>query len=104
MGLGSRNPFQEPSLELHRLAGRYDDPMPTRFLAPLAGLKFRTPRARICKRLRSPGTDSKESIPGLSWAPKFYKFGLLYRALPTIDQTDDGYFVFVALSNGVGLS
>jgi hypothetical protein len=36
---GARNQFQEPSLEmctkLHRLAGRYDSPMPTRFLAPM---------------------------------------------------------------------
>jgi hypothetical protein len=39
---GARNRFQEPSLELvaklHRLAGRYDNPMPTWFLAPIEGL------------------------------------------------------------------
>jgi hypothetical protein len=41
---GARNQFQEPSLELssqatYRLAGRYDNPMPTWFLALIAGLK-----------------------------------------------------------------
>ncbi len=40
---GERNRFQEPSLELssqttvHRLAGRYDNPMPNWFLAPVEG-------------------------------------------------------------------
>jgi hypothetical protein len=42
----ARNRFQEPSLELsiklHRLAGRYDNPMPAWFLAPIAGLKLLT--------------------------------------------------------------
>jgi hypothetical protein len=41
---GARNQFQEPSLELvaklHRLAGRYDNHMPTWFLAPKTGLKL----------------------------------------------------------------
>ncbi len=42
---GARNLFQEPSLKLssrtvHRLVGRYDNPMPTCFLAPIAGLKL----------------------------------------------------------------
>jgi hypothetical protein len=41
---GARNWFQEPSLELssqaHRLAGRYNNRMPTWFLAPIAGLKL----------------------------------------------------------------
>ena len=44
---GTRNQFQEPSLELssqaiHRLAGRYDNPMPPWFLAPIEGLKLPT--------------------------------------------------------------
>ncbi len=42
---GARNRFQEPSLELsnqatYRLAARYDNPMPTWLLAPIAGLKL----------------------------------------------------------------
>jgi hypothetical protein len=44
---GVRNQFQEPSLELgsqatYRLAGQYDNPMRTWFLAPIAGLKLPT--------------------------------------------------------------
>jgi hypothetical protein len=44
---GARNRFQEPSLKLSiaklpRLAGRYDNPMPAWFLAPIAGLKLPT--------------------------------------------------------------
>jgi hypothetical protein len=42
---GARNRFQEPSLELSsqaRLAGRYDNPLPTWLLAPIAGLKLPT--------------------------------------------------------------
>jgi hypothetical protein len=43
---GARNRFQETSLELksklHRLAGRYDNPLPTWFLALIAGLKLPT--------------------------------------------------------------
>jgi hypothetical protein len=47
---GARNQFQEPSLALssqakYRLAGWYDNPMPTWFLAPIAGLKLPTQRA-----------------------------------------------------------
>jgi len=43
----ARNRFQEPSLELssqatNRLAGRYDNPMPIWFLAPIAGLQLLT--------------------------------------------------------------
>jgi hypothetical protein len=43
---GARIRFQEPSLtlvaKLHRLAGRYENLMPTWFLAPMAELKFPT--------------------------------------------------------------
>jgi hypothetical protein len=50
-----RNRFQEPSLELsslatYRLAGRYDNPMPTWFLAPIAGLKLPTLDAIVQKK------------------------------------------------------
>jgi hypothetical protein len=38
---GARNGFQEPNLKL-RLAGRYDNPMPNWFLAPIAVLKLPT--------------------------------------------------------------
>ncbi len=31
------------------------------------GLPYRPARAQICKRLRSPGIDSKESIPGMAF-------------------------------------
>jgi hypothetical protein len=51
---GARNRIQEPNLELssqatNRLAGRFDNPMPTWFVAPIAGLKLPTLalRARI---------------------------------------------------------
>ncbi len=43
---GARNRFREPSLELvakqHRLAGQYDNPVPTWFLDPIAGLMLPT--------------------------------------------------------------
>jgi hypothetical protein len=43
---GTRNRFQEPSLELSSQAssagGRYDNPMPTWFLATIAGLNLLT--------------------------------------------------------------
>jgi hypothetical protein len=45
---GARNRFQEPGMELsspatvQRLAGRYDNPMPTWFLVSIAGLKLPT--------------------------------------------------------------
>ncbi len=31
------------------------------------GLPYRPARAQICKRMRSPGIDSKESIPGMDF-------------------------------------
>ncbi len=36
---GARNRFQEPGqeLKLYMLVGRYDNPMPTRFLASISG-------------------------------------------------------------------
>ncbi len=52
---GARNRFQEPSLELSSqatwLAGRYDNPMPTWFLVPIAGLKLPTPYSCPVKQL-----------------------------------------------------
>ncbi len=42
--------------KLHRLAGRYDNPVPTWFLAPKAGFKLPT---------QAGGIDSLESIHGL---------------------------------------
>ena len=67
------------SASLNSLAGRYDNPLPPRFLAPKDSLKIPallvfllltpsayqapTHRARIFKRLWSPGIDSKEWIP-----------------------------------------
>jgi hypothetical protein len=45
---GARNQFQEPSLaKLHRLAGRYDNPMPTWFLALSGYLHFLTKIAHL---------------------------------------------------------
>jgi hypothetical protein len=47
-------------------AGWYDNPIPTRFLAPIYSLKIPTLehifRVRICKRLWSSEIDSEESI------------------------------------------
>ncbi len=41
-GIDSRNRVWNQVAKLHRLAGRYDNPMPTWFLAPVAGLKLPT--------------------------------------------------------------
>ncbi len=41
-GIDSRNRVWNWVAKLHRLAGRYDNPMPTWFLAPMAGLKLPT--------------------------------------------------------------
>ncbi len=38
-GVDSRNRFWNWEAKLHGLVGRYDNPMPTWFLAPIAGLK-----------------------------------------------------------------
>ncbi len=40
--IDSRNRVWHKVAKLHRLAGRYDNPMPTWFLAPIAGLKLPT--------------------------------------------------------------
>jgi hypothetical protein len=67
--LGPRNWFQGMnSASLCSLAGRYDNPIPPRFLAPIDFLKIPAQftdlyRARICKRLWRPGIDAEESIP-----------------------------------------
>jgi hypothetical protein len=52
---GARNRFQEPSLELslsklRRLAGRYDNSMPTWSLATIAGLKLPTLKYEILQK------------------------------------------------------
>ncbi len=41
-GIDSRNRVWNWVAKLHRLAARYDNPMPTWFLAPIAGLKLPT--------------------------------------------------------------
>ncbi len=41
-GIDSRNRLWNWVAKLHRLAGRYDNPMPTWFLVPIAGLKLPT--------------------------------------------------------------
>jgi len=41
-GIGSRNRVWNWVAKLHRLVGRNDNPMPTWFLAPIAGLKLTT--------------------------------------------------------------
>jgi hypothetical protein len=41
-GIDSRNRVWNRVAKLHRLAARYDNPMPTWFLAPIAGLKLPT--------------------------------------------------------------
>ncbi len=41
-GINSRNRVWNWVAKLHRLSGRYDNPMPTWFLAPIAGLKLPT--------------------------------------------------------------
>jgi hypothetical protein len=39
-GIDSRNRVWKGVAKLHRQAGRYDNPMPTWFLAPIVGLKL----------------------------------------------------------------
>jgi hypothetical protein len=68
--------FKEPSTGIlqqsMRARNRVDNPFPTRFLVPIDCFKIPaqerfqgidSARARICKRLKSPEFDSKESIP-----------------------------------------
>ncbi len=50
------------SASLCGLAGQYDNPIPTRFLAPIDYLKIPAPISKS-ELLRSPGIDSKGSIP-----------------------------------------
>ncbi len=45
--INSRNRAWNWIAKLHRLAGRYDNPMPTWFLAPITGLKLPTLFVRI---------------------------------------------------------
>jgi hypothetical protein len=49
-GIDSRNRVWNWAAKLHRLTGRYDNPMPTWFLAPIAGLKL--PKQMIDGKLR----------------------------------------------------
>ncbi len=48
LGINSRNRVWNWVAKLHRLAGRYDNPMPTWFLAPIAGLKLPTWNGKEC--------------------------------------------------------
>jgi hypothetical protein len=57
-GNASRNRVWNGVAKLHRLAGRYDNPMPTWFLAPIAGLTSKLPTlkrggSRKCEKIRS---------------------------------------------------
>ncbi len=49
-GIDSRNRVWNWVAKLHRLAGWYDNPMPTWFLAPIAGLKLPT-QGFVIKRI-----------------------------------------------------
>ena len=74
---GARNRFQEPSLELsslatYRLAGRYDNPMPTWFLAPIAGLKLQTQATWVSGPVRKP-------YSGVDFIPQSGIYGFGYR-------------------------
>ncbi len=60
-GIDSRNRVWNWVAKLHRLACRYVNPMPTWFLAPIAGLKL--PALHWLHKLA--GIHSLESIPGL---------------------------------------
>jgi hypothetical protein len=61
--MGPRNRFQGMnSATLCSLAGRYDNPIPPRCLAPIDSLKIPA-GAGIFKPLWSPGIDAKASIP-----------------------------------------
>ncbi len=46
-GIDSRNQVWNWVAKLHRLSGRYDNPMPTWFLAPIAGLIYRNRKATM---------------------------------------------------------
>ncbi len=51
--------------KLHRLAGRYDNPMPTWFLAPIAGLKLPTGGSERWKKLGSGAGSGVLEFPSL---------------------------------------
>jgi hypothetical protein len=52
------------------MAGRYDNPMPTRFLAPVAGLKFQT---RISSEKLSNIVTEREEYPKYRLLSLFHK-------------------------------
>ncbi len=65
-GIDSRNRIWNWVAKLHRLAGRYNNPMPTWFLAPIAGLKLPTQTTRLAELI--PRNRFLGSL-------EFYKFG-----------------------------
>ncbi len=73
-GINSRNQVWNWVYKQHRPVGRYDNPMPTWFLAPIAGLKLPTQATRLG------GIGSLEWILGLL---KTLKIWALENHLPT---------------------
>ncbi len=66
-GIDSRNRVWNWVAKLHSLAGRYNNPMPTWFLAPIAGLKLPT---QIGEDLQKRGQHRKKSFsifPSPAW-------------------------------------
>jgi hypothetical protein len=77
-GIDSRNRVWNWVAKLHRLASRYDNPMPTWFLAPIAGLKLPTLQCSLPTPVSHPST----------WRTKYLHIqGIEYRAVSGVFRT-----------------
>ncbi len=80
-GIDSRNRFWNSVAKLHRLAGRYVNPMPIWFLAPIAGLKLPTLTSMFDmpppQPLEAPGAAMPQTTEGIS---------LINRGLATLNN------------------
>ncbi len=76
-GIDSRNRVWNWVAKLHRLAGRYDNPMPTWFLARIAGLKLPTQHKYtivINTVLTFYIESSSLAVPNFEWRSKSNKY------------------------------
>ncbi len=84
-GIDSRNWVWNWVTNLHRLAGQYDNPMPTWFLAPIAGLKLPVSEPVFVDVYGHLGIDSKNRFHMKNWlwrghgtwAPRFQTYFLI---------------------------
>jgi hypothetical protein len=68
-GIDSRNRVWNWVAKLHRLAGQYDNPMPTWFLAPIAGLKLPTQSQNLSPGMGR-GINSRNRV--WNWVAKLH--------------------------------